>query len=119
MLLNVTWNYSESVAQKIDEAVSEFINKAYKVTEQILEDKADILEKIAKELLEKETIEKDRFEEIVGIRKQKNIDGTTKTEKIKKGKKRYFIAQSPDKILGILRIQKRRHAKLARKFIQW
>ena len=81
-------NYSESVAQKIDEAVSEFINKAYKVTEQILEDKADILEKIAKELLEKETIEKDRFEEIVGIRKQKNIDGTTKTEKIKKGKKK-------------------------------
>ncbi len=79
--------YSEEVAKKIDDAVSKFVDKAYRVTEQILEDNSEILEKIAKELLEKETIEKDRFEEIVGIHKEKSVDGTTKTEKVKEEKK--------------------------------
>ncbi len=80
-------NYSEAVAKKIDEAVAKFIDEAYKVTEDILEEKADLLESIAKELLEKETIEKERFEEIVGIHKEKKPSGEIKTEKIeKKGK---------------------------------
>ena len=52
-----------------------------------MEDNFNTLEKIAKELLEKETIEKDRFEEIVGIHKEKSVDGTTKTEKVKEEKK--------------------------------
>jgi cell division protease FtsH len=79
--------YSEEVAKKIDDAVSKFVDKAYRVTEQILEDNSEVLEKIAKELLKKETIEKDRFEEIVGIHKEKSVDGTTKTEKVKEEKK--------------------------------
>ncbi len=75
-------NYSEDVAKKIDEAVAKFIKEAYKVTEDILEDKADLLEAITKELLEKETIEKDRFEEIVGIHKEKKVTGEIESEKI-------------------------------------
>ena len=39
-------------------------------------------------------------------------------EEIKKGKKRYFLAQSPDKILGILRIQKREIEEKEREFIR-
>jgi cell division protease FtsH len=77
-------NYSEEVAKKIDEEVSKFIDEAYKVTEQILENNFNTLEKIAKELLEKETIEKDRFEEIVGIHKEKKSSGEIETEKIEK-----------------------------------
>jgi len=75
-------NYSEDVAKKIDEAVEEFIKNAYAETERILEEKKDILEKIAQELLKRETIEKDRFEEIVGIHKEKKPSGEIKTEKV-------------------------------------
>ena len=74
--------YSEEVAKQIDEAVAEFIKEAYKVAEDILEENKEVLEKIAKELLDKETIEKERFEEIVGIHKEKTVDGDTKTEKV-------------------------------------
>ncbi len=75
-------NYSEEVAKEIDEAVAEFINQAYKVAEDILNEKEDVLEKIAQELLEKETIEKDRFEEIVGIHKEKKSSGEVESESI-------------------------------------
>ncbi len=77
-------NYSEEVAKKIDEAVAKFIAEAYEVTENILEEKAELLELITKELLEKETIEKDRFEQIVGIHKEKKVTGEIETEKIDK-----------------------------------
>ncbi len=74
--------YSEEVAKKIDEAVAEFIKKAYHLAEKILTEKADTLEKIARELLKKETIEKERFEEIVGIHKEeKTTEEETKGEK--------------------------------------
>ena len=74
--------YSEEVAKKIDEAVAEFIKKAYHLAEKILTEKAETLEKIARELLKKETIEKERFEEIVGIHKEeKTTEEETKGEK--------------------------------------
>jgi len=79
-------NYSEDVAKKIDEAVAKFIKEAYKVTEDILNDKADLLEAITKELLEKETIEKDRFEEIVGIHKEKKVSGEIEVGKVEQTK---------------------------------
>jgi len=51
--------------------------------------------------------------EIIKNLKQKGL-----FEEIKKGKKRYFVAQSPDKILGILRIQKREIEEREREFIR-
>lgn len=39
-------------------------------------------------------------------------------DEIKQNKKRYFVAQSPDKILGILRIQKREIEEKEREFIR-
>lgn len=66
-------NYSEKTAEGIDQQVSLFIKNAYKVAESVLKDKKDLLEKISATLLEKETIEQDEFNEIVGIKKvQKN-----------------------------------------------
>jgi len=50
-------NYSEQVAAKIDMEISKFINNAFKVAQDIIKDKKKDLEKIAKALLEKETLD--------------------------------------------------------------
>ena len=58
-------NYSEEIAQKIDEEVHHLIDKGLKKAKDVLTEKRDILEKIAKTLLEKETIEQKEFNEII------------------------------------------------------
>ncbi|HRY82493.1 MAG TPA: ATP-dependent zinc metalloprotease FtsH [Candidatus Moranbacteria bacterium] len=60
-------NYSEKTAEEIDQKVSQFIENAYKVSEKILQDKKELLEKLSATLLEKETIEQEEFNEIMGI----------------------------------------------------
>ena len=59
-------NYSENTSDKIDQEVSRFIQEAYDTAEKIITGKKNILEKISKTLLEKETIEQEEFEELVG-----------------------------------------------------
>jgi len=59
-------NYSESTATKIDHEVSLFIENAFKTAEKIIGEKKETLERIAKTLLEKETIEQEEFNELVG-----------------------------------------------------
>jgi len=58
-------NYSEKTAARIDQEVSNFISSAQEKAREILEEKKDILEKIAQTLIEKETIEKQEFEKII------------------------------------------------------
>jgi len=58
-------NYSESTAAKIDQEVSKFISDAYKTAEKIIIEKKETLERIAKTLLEKETIEQEEFNELL------------------------------------------------------
>ncbi|HBI33630.1 MAG TPA: cell division protein FtsH [Candidatus Moranbacteria bacterium] len=60
-------DYSDRTAEAIDAEVSRYISDAYKTAEKILTDNGDILKKIVSELLEKETIERDEFNKIVGI----------------------------------------------------
>lgn len=67
-------NYSEKTAEEIDRQVSSFINSAYEVAENILKDKSPVLHKLSNVLLEKETIEQDEFNEIVGIKKNNDQD---------------------------------------------
>ncbi|MDH4329931.1 MAG: ATP-dependent zinc metalloprotease FtsH [Candidatus Moranbacteria bacterium] len=63
-------DYSEQTAQKIDEAVSIFINNAKETAHKIITEKKDLLDKISDTLLEKENIEKEEFDEIIsGIKK--------------------------------------------------
>lgn len=57
--------YSERVASEIDKEVEDFIGDAYKKSEEILSSKKDLLKKIADRLIEKETIERKEFEEII------------------------------------------------------
>ncbi|MFZ3054395.1 MAG: ATP-dependent zinc metalloprotease FtsH [Minisyncoccales bacterium] len=59
-------NYSEGVAVKIDDEVERIILKAQKEAEVILKDNKELLAKIAKTLIEKETIEREEFEELIG-----------------------------------------------------
>jgi len=56
-----TKNYSEKVAFDIDNEISSLMGKALVSAKKILEEKTDKLNKIANELLEKETLEQDDF----------------------------------------------------------
>jgi cell division protease FtsH len=60
-------NYSEKTAEDIDKQVSQFIDNAYNVAEKMLADKKDVLNKVSSVLLEKETIEQEEFNTLVGI----------------------------------------------------
>ncbi len=63
-------NYSEKTAEDIDKQVTKFITSAYSVAETILTEKKETLEKIVNVLLEKETMEQDEFNALVGIKKK-------------------------------------------------
>jgi len=58
-------NYSEKVAGEIDDEIKKFIRDARIVTEKILKTRKAKLTQIAKELITKETIEKDEFEKLM------------------------------------------------------
>ncbi len=58
-------NYSEKVAAKIDEEVEKFIRDAEKEATEIIMKKRSLLDKIAKTLIEKETIEREEFEKLI------------------------------------------------------
>ena len=59
-------NYSEKIAEKIDEEVEKIIKDAKKQAIKILKTKKRFLERIAETLIEKETIEKEELEELLG-----------------------------------------------------
>lgn len=57
-------HYSDRVAYEIDEEMRKVINDAFNKALKLLEDNIDLLHKLAKVLLEKETIKAEEFEEI-------------------------------------------------------
>jgi len=58
-------NYSEEIASRIDEEVKFIIDKSYKSAADIVKKLKDKLTEIAKRLIEKETIEREEFFELV------------------------------------------------------
>jgi len=79
--INEERDYSDHTAEAIDAEVSRFIADAYKTAEKILTEQKEVLEKIVAELMEKETIERDEFNKIVGIElpaKKEAEDATVK-----------------------------------------
>jgi len=64
-------NYSEEIAAKIDAEIAKIINESESLAIQTLKQKRTILDKIAQRLIEKETIEREEYEKIVGITPQK------------------------------------------------
>ncbi|MCX6765429.1 MAG: ATP-dependent zinc metalloprotease FtsH [Candidatus Moranbacteria bacterium] len=67
-------DYSEFTAQEIDKEVSRLIDDAQKTADRIIKEKKDVLEKIVKVLLEKETIEKDEFSELVSKKSPEKVE---------------------------------------------
>jgi cell division protease FtsH len=59
-------DYSEKVAERIDEEITGFIKQGEAKAQAIIDSKTEQLEKIVATLLEKETIEKDEFDRIMG-----------------------------------------------------
>jgi len=57
--------YSEETAREIDVEISKIMNDAGKKAKEVLTKHKEALEKIAKTLIEKETIERDEFEKII------------------------------------------------------
>ncbi len=59
-------NYSEETASKIDHEIASFIEEAVKTAESIIKKRKKILIKVAKTLIEKETLERKEYEKIIG-----------------------------------------------------
>lgn len=76
-------NYSEKTAAEIDHEIDRFIKEAELKATELLQRKRKTLEKIAKVLIERETIEKEEFE---GLIKNKEVRNDSK-KKLKKTRK--------------------------------
>lgn len=59
-------DYSEEVASEIDKEIRSFIDSARDRTQKIIENNREKLELVAKELMDKETLEREDFEKLVG-----------------------------------------------------
>ncbi len=73
-------DYSEDTARKIDAAVEKIIIEANDRVTQLLTDNRDILESIAKDLLERETIMLEDMDRIIAELRPKEHDGEEKDE---------------------------------------
>jgi cell division protease FtsH len=62
-------NYSEKIAERIDEEVDVIIKGAQKQAQIVLLKHKNLLDKVGKDLIEKETIERDEFEKLIGSHK--------------------------------------------------
>lgn len=58
-------DYSEQVAYEIDKEIKAIVDERYKLAKNLLTENRDMLEVIAKDLLEKETIDEKEFKEIM------------------------------------------------------
>ena len=75
-------NYSEEVAAKIDKEVAHLIEISRKKAESILNQRKSLLNKIAKTMIEKETIEKEEFEKLISEKGEKNTKTLKKVPKV-------------------------------------
>ena len=58
-------DYSEETAKKIDQEITNLVNKAYNQASNILKEHIDILHKLAELLLEKETVKGDELDKLI------------------------------------------------------
>jgi len=63
-------DYSEKIAERIDEEITSFIKQGLDKAQIIIKEQREKLEKIVATLLEKETLEKEEFEALVGPKPQ-------------------------------------------------
>jgi cell division protease FtsH len=73
-------DYSEDTALKIDKEVSGIINAAKERASELIRGKREVLNKLADTLLEKETVEKEEFDKIMGFPVKSEDHGASKTK---------------------------------------
>ena len=79
-----TRDFSEEIASEIDKEVKKIVDTQYELAKNLLTENKDMLEYIAKELLEKETLDEKEFENL--MTKVRNIrDGITEDTIIEEG----------------------------------
>jgi cell division protease FtsH len=61
-------DYSEKLAEEIDKEINRLLAQAKKTAEEILTRRREVLNLIARTLLEKETLEKEAFETLLGAK---------------------------------------------------
>ena len=66
-------DYSDSTALEIDREITRMVNDALETATRVIEEQKENMKKVVAVLLDKETIEKEEFEQIVGARKKKEI----------------------------------------------
>jgi len=64
-------NYSEKIAERIDQEVDIIIKTAQKNAEAVLLKHKNLLDKVAKNLIEKEIIEREEFEKLINGKNKK------------------------------------------------
>ena len=69
-----TRDYSEEVAAEIDEEVQRIVKEQYDIARTLLTQNQDMLEQIAKALLDRETLDEKEFEELMEkIKNERNL----------------------------------------------
>jgi cell division protease FtsH len=71
-------DYSEKVAEQIDSEINKFIKNAEETARNVIKKEKKSLKAIVDELMKKETIEKERFEKIVGNKEEKSTNNDKK-----------------------------------------
>ena len=67
-------NYSEELAREIDNEVSLLVKESYRKAKAILTENRAALEKLIERLLEKEVVDSDEIDEILGFKKESKTD---------------------------------------------
>ena len=81
---NKNKNFSSQVAFKIDEEVAKIINTQYDIAKKTIKENKDLLDLIAKSLLEKETLTREEIEYLVEHKKLPTEEDLEKEKKAKK-----------------------------------
>jgi len=70
-----TRDFSEEIAADIDKEIKKIVDTQYDLAKQLLSDNKDMLEFIAKQLLEKETLDEKEFEDMMNeVRSKRTFD---------------------------------------------
>jgi len=67
-------DYSEETAKRIDEEVSRIVMSGYEGAKKLLSDHLDLLNRVAAELLEKEVINGQELDDLIGIGQKRNVE---------------------------------------------
>ncbi len=101
-------NYSEEIAYSIDKEVRSLIDRAYEQARDIITSKRDTLDLLAKTLIEKEVLEREDINQILGITEDDEVQEKPATLREEPGtsmqafsQKKFFHQSGPGRIMDL------------------